>query len=186
MRTRPTEAIPVEFTTLEAVLVGPKLVMPAQTKLFGRIVDVAPHQGDKPSWILLLVETAAWKQHRVPLHAFISGQITLAPAANQNSSSADATPAIGGPRRSPYGRTGARTGSVTSADKFPQGETVGSPDEIVENLGTLKDIRIVRGKDGTSYLVSAKTNVKLPGGAFFMLQNHPLPAADQSTTSRPH
>jgi len=177
---------PVEFTTLEAVLLGPKLVMPAQTKLFGRIVNVAPRQGDKPSWILLLVETAAWKQHRVPLHAFISRQITLAaPGSDQNNSSADATPAIGGPRRRANGRTGSGTGAVTSADTFPQGETVGSPGQVVENLGTLKDVRIVRDKDGTSYLVSAKTNVKLPGGALFMLQNHPLPASDQSTTYKP-
>jgi hypothetical protein len=68
---------PVEFRTLEAVLVCPKLVMPAQTKLFGRIVGTAPRQGDKLSGIVLLVERAEWKKHSVPLRAFISVQMAL-------------------------------------------------------------------------------------------------------------
>ena len=176
----------VEFTTVEAVLVGPKLVMPTQTKLSGRIVGAATRQGDKPSWIVLLVEMATWKQHKVPLHAFISGQIALAPTPNQNSSSADTTPAVGHRSRI-SGRTGGETGPVPSLANFPhdETETAWSQDQAAAGTATLKDVRIVRDKDGTSYLVSAKTNVKLPGGALFMLQNHPLPASDQSTPSKP-
>jgi hypothetical protein len=175
---------PVEFTTLEAILIGQNVVMPAQTKLFGRIVGAAPRQGDKPSWLVLLVEKAEWKQHSVPLHAFISGQITLALPSNQNNSSRDAPPATGNRRRK-SGRTGGETGAVPSLERFPQDETAGPQDQVVAKLATLQDVRIVRDKDGTSYLVSTKTNVKLPGGTRFMLQNLSPTAPDQSTASGP-
>ena len=66
---------PVEFRTLEAVLIANGLVMPANSKLRGRVVGAAPRQGDKPSWLVLLVERAEWKKQSVPLHAFISAQI---------------------------------------------------------------------------------------------------------------
>ncbi len=175
---------PVEFTTVEAVLIGPKLVMPAQTKLFGRIIGAAPHQGNKPSWLVLLVERAEWKQHKVALHAFISEQITVAPASDQNSSSAEAAPSVG---RNGHinGRTGGGTGAVPPLANFPQDETAGSHDRVVTRPAMLHDVRILRDKDGTSYLVSTNTNVKLPSGTMFMLQNRPPAAPDQSTTSKP-
>jgi hypothetical protein len=58
-------------------------------------------------------------------------------------------------------------------------------DSTVARPAALQDLRIVRDKDGMSYLVSAKSNVKLPGGTLFMLQNRPPTAPDQSTTSKP-
>jgi hypothetical protein len=180
---------PVQFTTLEAVLVGPKLVMPAQSKLFGRVVGAAPRQGDKPSWIVLLVERAEWKKHSVPLHAFISAQVTLVPAPNQSTDPADATPLSGSARR--MGRVSVRSAAQTGTDlpssaKLPQDATVQSQDARPARPATLKDVRIVRDKDGISYLFSAKSNVKLPGGALFMLQNHPPTVPDQSAAAGPH
>jgi hypothetical protein len=180
---------PVEFTTLEAVLVGPKLVMPPQSKLFGRIVGAAPRLGDKPSWLVLLVERAEWKQHTVPLHAFISSQITLAPAPDRNGSAGGATDNAGDLRR--MGRVSARAAAqsdtdLTSVTKPPQDATVQSQGETPLKAAPLKDVRIVRDQDGTSYLFSAKSNVKLPGGTMFMLQNHPPTATDQSATAGPH
>ena len=180
---------PVEFTTLEAVLVGPKLVMPSQSKLFGRVVGAAPRQGNKPSWIVLLVERAQWKQHTLPLHAFISAQITLVPAPNQNTSSADATAPTGSVRRA--GRVSIRSAVQTGTDlpssaKLPQDATTQSEGEVAAKPAPLKDVRIVRDSDGISYLFSAKSNVKLPGGALFMLQNLPPASPDQSAATGPH
>ena len=179
---------PVEFTTLEAVLVSPKLVMPPQSKLFGRIVGAAARQGDKPSWLVLLVERAEWKQHSVSLHAFISAQITLIPATNQNAGPPDTTGTTSNPRR--------RRGVVLPADqsgtdlpslrKPPQDATVTSQGEAPLKAATLKDIRIVRDKDGMSYLFSAKSNVKLPSGTLFMLQNQPSNSPDQPVAGEPH
>jgi hypothetical protein len=179
---------PVEFTTLEAVLVAPKLVMPPQSKLFGRVVGAAPRRGDKPSWLVLLVERAEWKQHSVPLHAFISAQITLVPAVSPNTSAPDTTGTTTNLRR--------RRGVVLPADqsgtdlpslrKPPQDATVTSQGEAPLKAATLKDLRIVRDKDGTSYLFSAKSNVKLPSGSLFMLQNQPAGSPDQSAAAGPH
>ena len=69
----------VEMTTLEPVLLGNGLVMPENAKLHGKIAGAASRQNDKPSWVVLVVESAEWKQHRIPLHAFIASQITLKP-----------------------------------------------------------------------------------------------------------
>jgi hypothetical protein len=177
---------PVEFTTVEAVLLGQNLVMPAQSKLFGRVVGAAPRQGNKPSWIVLLVERAEWKQHRVLLHAFIASQITLVPAPNPNNSSADAT--AGTPRR--IGRVSGRAAAQSDSElatviKPPQDATAQGPDQLASKPATLKDIRIVRDKDGMSYLFSAKSDVKLPSGTMFMLQNYAQAIPDQ-TAAGPH
>ncbi len=180
---------PVEFRTVEAVLIAPKLVMPPQTKLFGRVVGAASRQGDKPSWMVLLVEKAEWKQHTVPLHAFISAQITLVPTPSQNGNSTDTTVATGGSRRA--GRMSGRVvaesdTTLSSLTKPPQDATEQSQDELATRPATLKGLRIVRDKDGTSYLFSAKSNVNLPSGTLFMLQNHTPTATDQSSAARPH
>jgi len=179
---------PVEFTTLEAVLIGQKLVMPPQSKLFGRVVGAAPRQADKPSWIVLLVERAEWKQHSVPLHAFISSQIALVPGPNLNINPADDT-AASNPRRTGRmsGRVAAQSDSqLSSLTKPPQDATEQSRDQLATRPATLKDVRIVRDKDGTSYLFSAKSDVKLPSGTLFMLQNRPTTAPDQSAAVGPH
>ena len=179
---------PVEFTTLEAILVGPKLVMPPQSKLLGRVVGAAPRQGDKPSWLVLLVERAEWKQHSVPLHAFISSQITLVPGPNLNINPADDT-AASNPRRTGRmsGRVAAQSDSqLSSLTKPPQDASEMAKDGTVAKPVALKDVRIVRDKDGISYLFSAKSDVKLPSGTLFMLQNRPTTAPDQSATVGPH
>ncbi len=178
---------PVEFRTLEAVLVAPKLVMPPQTKLFGRIVGAAPRQADKPSWLVLLVERAEWKQHSIPLHAFISSQITLVPAPRTNPNSPDDTTAGNNPRRAARmsGRVAAQSDTtLSSLSKPPQDATEPSQDQLATKPATLKDLRIVRDKDGMSYLFSAKADVNLPSGTLFMLQNHAPP--DQSSPAAPH
>jgi hypothetical protein len=179
----------VEFTTLEAVLLGHQLVMPPKSKLFGRVVGAAPRQGDKPSWLVLLVERAEWKQHSVPLHAFISSQITLAPAPNRNGSTGGTADNAGDLRR--MGRVSARAAAqsdtdLTSVTKPPQDATVQSQGDAPVKAAPLKDLRIVRDKDGTAYLFSARSDVKLPGGTMFMLQNHSLAATDPSADAGPH
>lgn len=178
---------PVEFTSQEAVLIGQGLVMPPHSKLFGRIVGAAPRQGDKPSWLVLLVEKAEWKQHSVLLHAFISSQITFVPAANPDS--AGVTTARNVPPRTSRarGRTAAQSEtSPSSLAKVSQDAAVQSPGQVMVRVAILKDVRILRDKDGTSYLFSTKSNVKLPRGTLFMLQNCPPSSPEQSAAAGPH
>ncbi len=180
---------PVEFRTVEAVLVSPKLVMPPQTKLFGRVVGAASRQGDKPSWIVLLVERAEWKQHSVPLHAFIASQITLVPAPSQAGNAGNSPDTTVGSRRA--GRMSGRVAAQSDADlssltRPPQDATEQSQDVLPAKPGTLSDVRIVRDKDGTSYLFSAKSNVNLPSGTLFMLQNQTPPVPDPSPATATH
>src|SRR5271167_1842289 len=76
---------PVEFRTLEPVLVGKDLVMPENSLLRGRILSAGAKQEGKNSWLVLVVERAEWKQHSLPLHAFITAQIALSSANDQHS-----------------------------------------------------------------------------------------------------
>ncbi len=171
---------PVEFRTLEAQLIANGVVMPANAKLTGRIVGAAPQQADKPSWLVLLVERAEWKQASIPLHAFITRQIAI--SVNQlNSQNTDAMTNSNSRR---VGRESARAAvhdgiDNSSSTRMPQDAKEVSPQGSGTKTQPIKDLRIVRDKDGIAYLFSANSNVKLPSGTLFVLQNQPpqTPAA---------
>lgn len=165
---------PVQFRTLESVLIANGLVMPANTKLEGRIVGAAARQGNKPSWLVLLVERAEWKQQSIALHAFISGQIEIRNVALQTPESVDGMMTNGGPRQ--RRRENVRNAVESGADISPStrlptdSKTSSQPDMGAKEL-PLKDLRIVRDKNGIAYLFSPKSNVKLSSGTLLMLQN---------------
>ena len=186
---------PVAFKSLEAVLLSNGLVMPANTKLTGRIVGAAPLQGNKPSWLVLLVERAEWKQQQIPLHAFISAQIDISRQTAQNPESADGmspTPSARHLARE-SGRVALENGvDISSSTKLPQ-DAGGVPQpQPSRRTQPVKDLRIVRDKDGIAYLFCATSNLKLPSGSLFVLRNESDPVKDktladnpQSTVSRP-
>ena len=171
---------PVEFRTLEPQLIANGVVMPANAKLMGRIVGAAPQQGDKPSWLVLLVERAEWKQVSIPLHAFITRQIAISSVNQLNSQNTDGMNTNS--RRA--GRESARAQMHDGIDnststRMPQDAKEVSPQGTGTRTPPIKDLRIVRDKDGIAYLFSANSNVKLPSGTLFVLQNQPpqTPAA---------
>jgi hypothetical protein len=165
---------PVEFRTLEPVLISSGLVMPANAKLLGRIIGAAPQQGDKPSWLVLMVERAVWKTQNVPLHAFISAQITISSMSQQGAQTTGAVPTATNPRRG--GRESARAAAhagidISRSTKLPEDSRTDAQSDFGLKTLPIKDLRIVRDKDGIAYLFSFKSNVKLPSGTLFVLQN---------------
>lgn len=175
---------PVQFRTLEPVLIANGLVMPANAKLSGRIVGAAPQQGDKPSWLVLLVEKAEWKQQSVPLHAFIASQIAISSVPLQSSQPADLMPGTSSPRRPrrESARADAHDGiDASSSTMTPQDAREVSQQSPGARTVPLKDLRIVRDKEGIAYLFSSKSNVKLPSGTLFMLRNQATPGLGSST-----
>src|SRR5664280_561024 len=160
---------PVEFRTLEAVLVSKDVVMPANTSLHGRVVGASPKQDDKNSWLALVVERAEWKQHSLPLHAFVVAQISISPTNNQ--SAADPGLARGTPSK--QGQIG-RHSIPSGLTKSPQDATTPGQGELAPKYPTLGNVGILRDKDGTTYLLSSKSNVKLPAGVLLMLKNEPV------------
>jgi len=182
---------PVEFRTLEPQLIANGVVMPANAKLMGRIVGAAPQQGDKPSWLVLLVERAEWKQASIPLHAFITRQIAISSVNQLNSQNTDGMNTNS--RRA--GRESARAEMHDGIDnststRMPQDAKEVSPQGTGTRTPPIKDLRIVRDKDGIAYLFSANSNVKLPSGTLFVLQNQPpqtpaAPAPGASSDPKP-
>ena len=163
---------PVEFRSLEAVLLGNGVVMPANSKLTGRIVGAAPLHDNKPSWLVLLVERGEWKQQTIALHAFISAQMRIEQTGAKSNQAADTVSTIS-PRRA--GRMGGRvsleSGVDTSVIPPPQDSKSEAPSQTVVAPTLPKDLRIVRDSDGIVYLFSAESNVNLPSGALLVLQN---------------
>ena len=181
----------VELRSLEAVLIGNGVVMPPNTKLQGRILGTGIRQGERPSWLVLLVERAEWKGHMLPLRAFISAQITMT---DQSPSTAGTITALTSqdsltPRRSAresYARV--RTnGDITAAmPRPPQDATTSGPEEIANaHRHALEDIQIVRDKNGVTFLLSHKHNLKIPSGTLLMLRNQPLRAIPAGQTAQP-
>jgi len=120
------------------------------------------------------VERGEWKKQSVPLHAFIARQIAITSAPQNSPEAADSMTPSSNPHRT--ARTSARTAIEAGADispstKVPQDSKSSSRPEPSPNTLLLKDVRIVRDKDGIAYLFSSKTNVTLPSGTLFVLQN---------------
>ena len=177
---------PVEFRTLQSVLVSSGVVMPANAKLTGRIVGAAPRQGDKPSWLVLLVERGEWKNQSIPLHAFIAAQIRISPVSFQAQQSSDSGSTTVNARRAgrESGRVAAQDGiDISSTTRLPQDS--GSPvrPSFVDQSATLKDLRIVRDENGITFLFSVHDNVKLPSGTLFRLQDESPPVSPGAGTS---
>lgn len=179
---------PVEFRTLEAVLLPNGLVIPRNTKLTGRIVGAAPLQGDKPSWLVLLVERAAWKDQTVSLHAYIASQISVSDVDRKGSGATGGPPGSTNPRR--LARESGRVAALNDIDissntKLPQDASSSEHPAFGAGSEQIKGLRIVRDKDGVAYLFSSQSNVKLPSGGMFMLQNQPLTESRKPTTEAP-
>ncbi len=165
----------VEMTTLEPVLVGNGLVMPENAKLRGKIAGAASRQNDKPSWVVLVVESAEWKQHTIPLHAFIASQIT--PKAEDQGYANDGS--AGGLNLSDYqhGRYLPRSRTISGSIRS---RSVGRPPADATDGGNvapelsyprLDDVYLRQARNGIVFLLSPKSHLKLPSGTMFMLRN---------------
>lgn len=167
---------PVEFRSLEAVLLGNGVVMPANSKLTGRIVGAAPLQDKKPSWLVLLVEHGEWKQQSVPLHAFIAAQMRIDRTTPKPSNQVPDLPSAStiSPRRAGRvsGRASVENGMDTSIIPPPQDSKADAPSFQTGDTPALpKDLRMVRDRDGIVYLFSAASNINLPSGVLLVLEN---------------
>jgi hypothetical protein len=184
---------PVEFRTVEPVLVGKGIVMPTNTLLVGRILHASPKKEGKNSWLALVVERAEWKQHSLPLHAFVAAQITISRPNNQRL----LDPVSAGNTVSTSPRTSRQSARVTAGDDPSLSNAIRAPQEATESSAgvtpprypMLENVGILRDKDGTTYLLSSKGSVKLPAGVLLMLRNEPAENTDaagvKSATSVP-
>jgi len=182
---------PVEMRTLEPVLLTHGLVMPENAKLQGRVLGAASSQNNQPSWVVLVLERVEWKQHSIPLHAFVFRQITLKLRTVGPGDSAFEN-AINSPNNAQR-----RRGSMvlSSPGRRPPGPPNTLQDATVQSNDTpqslyhgLDDLRIAQGKNGMVFLVSPKPHLKLPSGAMFMLRNQATPTtqvAAQTSTASP-
>lgn len=168
----------VHFKTIQAVLVGQGLVMPENTQLYGHVLGAAPLKGDKASWVAVVVDRAEWKEHSVPLRAFIAGQITAPISRPQGDDTVSNPRDVNGvaqqsttARRAPLGlHPGTHIGPLDSDHYEPR------------STDLLSDVKLGRTKSGATFLVCQKHNLKIPGGLLFTLMNVP---ADQATKDKP-
>jgi hypothetical protein len=168
----------VELRTLEPVLITNGLVMPEHTKLHGKIIGAASRKDDKPSWVLLMVDRAEWKDHSVPLRAFVTSQITMKAKVDTPNDSA-----FEGAISLPDSLYRRRSRSQTVSQSVPTSElgvtaahpvrdgTVEAGDTQQLSYQRLDDVHILQAKNGAVFLLSQKDHLKLPSGTMFMLRN---------------
>lgn len=63
----------VEFSTLEAVLAGPNLVIPANAKIIGHVVEARRKADRQESLLQITIDEVHWNQKFARLRAVISG-----------------------------------------------------------------------------------------------------------------
>ena len=185
----------MKLKTLEPVLIGNGLVMPENTKLHGTIVGAASRQNDKPSWVLLMVDRAEWKDHRIALRAFVASQITLkTKVAEQDDSAFEGAISLPDSLYSRRSHSQMNTQSIPGSDlsisaAHPVRDgTIERGQAQQLTYQSLQDVHILQAKNGAVFLLSQKPHLKLPSGTMFMLRNRPLsapaqPAAQKSTGS---
>jgi len=180
----------VEFRSLEAVLAGNGVVIPANCTLYGRVLSAAAKQNNRNSYLAVVVERAEWKDHTLPLHAFISAQITVTQksvrVADPESGMDPPTPRR--PSRQSVRVAAQSDPELASIVKTPRDATVANEPSSGNRYPVLENVGFYRDKDGTTYLLSSKSNVKLPAGVLLMLQNQPGSGPDTSggnTASNP-
>lgn len=170
----------VEMRSLEPVLISHGLVMPEDAKLHGRVLGAASRQDNQPSWVLVVVVEAEWKQHRVPLHAVVAAQITIKPKAAAQSVSAFDNAIT----RRTSGRVSApgRRGSA-GPTRAPRDATVDGNDTLELNYHGVDDLVLMKDQQGRVFLVSQRPQLKVPSGTMFMLRNQPVIAQEQVDTA---
>lgn len=178
----------VEMRTLEPVLISNGLVMPENAKLHGKIVASASRQNDKPSWLLLVVQRAEWKDHSISLRAFITSQITVkAKVDAQNNNTFDG--ALNMPdnvyRRRSRTQSSPTSGMGASAGRSGRDWTGDAGETQTLNYQRLDDLRMMQAKNGAVFLVSSKEHLKLPSGTMFMLHHRPAPPTEAAKQNPP-
>lgn len=176
-----------EMRTLEPVLLSNGLVMPENTKLRGKVVAAASRQNDKPSWVLLVVQRAEWKQHSVPLRAFVTSQITLkAKVEGQDDNTFQG--ALNQPetfyRRRARGQNYPTSSLAVSAAHPVQDGTVEAGETQQLSYQRLDDLRLIQDKKGRVFLVSPKDHLKLPSGTMFVLHNRSAGVEDPGRAAK--
>ncbi len=178
----------IELRTLEPVLISNGLVMPEHTKLHAKILGSASRKDEKPSWVLLVVQNAEWKDHNVPLRAFITSQITVKAKVDAQADNAFER-AMSMPdslyRRRSRSQSNPTSEVGVSAAHVGRDWAVESGQDQQLSYQRLDDLRIMQDKNGRVFLVSQKEHLKLPSGTMFMLRNHlaPSPMAQNGTVS---
>jgi hypothetical protein len=176
----------VEMRTLEPVLIGNGLVMPEHTRLQATVLGAASRQNEKPSWLVLVVQKAEWKDHSVPLRAFVASQITVKPKAGPKDSPSTTATNLSDFE---HGRYTLRQGNPFSSrsrslggvarDATDGGDT--TPDLSHQRLD---DLYMQQARNGMMFLLSPKRNLKLPSGTMFMLRNQPAGAPAQTAAQK--
>lgn len=174
-----------EMRTLEPVLIGKGIVMPENTKLNGRVLGSGSRQNDKPSWVVLVIESARWKKNSVPLHAFVMSQITTrTPPATSSGYNVDASQTDTlRPRRLSRGapQLNPRDDIAMTSSRNAQDNPLTTRDIAPASYRPLNDVRIMKAKNGTVFLLSQKPHLKLPSGTMLMLRQQAVPVSSAST-----
>jgi hypothetical protein len=178
----------IEMKTLEPVLMGNNLVMPEKAKLLGRIVGAASRANEKPSWVLLVVERADWKEHSIALHAFVSSQIRLkVQTAGQANTTLDRAINMSDTVQRRHARELPQSPGVHPSG--PMARTLGDAggagsDPQQSGYQDLDDLRIQQDKQRRVFLVSQKSHLKLPSGTMFMLRNQATVVQKEADVTR--
>ena len=165
----------VEMRSLEPVLLSHGLVMPEDAKLHGKVLGAASRQDNQPSWVLLVVVEAEWKQHRVPLHAIVAAQITLKPKVPAQNVSAFENAIT----RRTAGRVSAPGRRSAAGPTRPPRDAIADGNDAAElSYHGVDDLVLMKDQHGRVFLVSQRPQLKVPSGTMFMLRNQPVVAQE--------
>lgn len=164
----------VRFDLLEPISVGQGVVIPATASLYGHVVEARGVSAGSDSRLSIEVDQVVWRDHELPLHAFIYGlgirEVKYGP---ERSDCDQGSFGDGVPEPKPvldFGRLPHEPDC--NMPLAVNSETI-SRDDIAE----LRHLKLETKRiDGSTTLISSLKNVHLSGGVLIILRNLPSPS----------
>lgn len=168
---------PVRLRMAEAILVGRGLVIPTSAQLYGHVFAAVAAENGNRSQLSILVDRAEWKDHVIPLHAFIAAFGVRRPspqAATAECTSASRTPVFSDRQSSPdkgmmFASVGS-LGAVLSECETPDTDEYATAQQA--QMQMLSNVMLYRSKANDYSVLMSNKNIHLPGGIIVMLENH--------------
>ncbi len=169
----------VNLGLLEAILIGKGVVIPANARLFGHVVEARAATASSESRLSIEVDRAEWSHHDLPLRAFIFGlgvREVHYEAKHSGCGSTEGGPGVPEPElpQPGFAREQGEPACDTQGDLNDQTIGLSNRSELLH----LK--RETNNRDGSTTLTSRLKNVHLAAGVLIMLHNVPLQGASRS------
>jgi hypothetical protein len=180
----------VKFELLSPVIANHEVVIPANAKVFGRVVEAHPLANNPFSSLAVVIESIVWKRQTVPLHAHLAGfgKLKVTYFGKKYSCDQNLSDVFRSPTRPAVSRNEPSRQATNSAPRSVFSET--QCDSVAATSETdSQNVAHIRLYRTTSQLVpvafgSTKRDIVLKKGTLLVIRNGAEPVSVRATSAK--